>query len=191
MSAIPIPSTLARYAAAALPARVGGPAARRIVGATVRMHAIEAACHRWLVAYSLAILRVSVGFVFLAFGLLKFFPGVSPAQNLVETTTAILTLGLMSGGVALVVVATMETIIGLCLMTGRGMRAAIYLLVAQLVGILSPLVLLTGRLFDGAGGVAPTLEGQYVIKDVIIVGAALVLATTINGGRLTSDAPER
>lgn len=191
MSAIPIPTTLARYAATALPARVGGPAARGIVDASVRMRTLEAACHRWLVAYSLAILRVSVGFVFLAFGLLKFFPGVSPAQNLVETTTAILTLGLLPGGVALVLVASMETIIGLCLMSGRGMRGAIYLLLAQLVGILSPLVLLTGRLFDGAGGVAPTLEGQYVVKDLIIVGAALVLATTINGGRLTSDAPER
>lgn len=191
MSAIPLPTTLARYAAVALPARVGGPAARGIVGASVRMRTLEAACHRWLVAYSLAILRVSVGFVFLAFGLLKFFPGVSPAQNLVETTTGILTLGLMPGGIALVVVASMETIIGLCLLSGRGMRGAIYLLLAQLVGILSPLVLLTGRLFDGAGGVAPTLEGQYVVKDLIIVGAALVLATTINGGRLTSDAPER
>ncbi len=42
---------------------------------------------RWLIAHSIAILRVSLGAVFLVFGLLKFFPGVSPAKNLVEHTT--------------------------------------------------------------------------------------------------------
>jgi uncharacterized membrane protein YkgB len=65
------------------------------------------------------------------------------------------------------------------------MRAAVYLLAIQLIGILSPLVLLPGRMFHGPHG-APTLEGQYVLKDIIIVGAALVLASTIGGGRLTS-----
>ena len=48
------------------------------------MRALESVCHRFLVAHSIAILRVSLGAVFLAFGALKFFPGVSPAQNLVK-----------------------------------------------------------------------------------------------------------
>jgi uncharacterized membrane protein YphA (DoxX/SURF4 family) len=143
---------------------------------------------RWLISYSIAILRVSVGAVFLGFGVLKFFPGVSPAQNLVETTTSILTFGLVPGAIALVAVATLESVIGLCLITGRAMRGATYLLVIQLVGILSPIVLLPGRLFSGAG-IAPTLEGQYVLKDIIIVGAALVLAASVGGARLEgSDA---
>ena len=164
MSAIPIPRPLVRAADAGL-------------------RNAEAACQRWLIAHSIAILRVTVGAVFLAFGVLKFFPGVSPAQNLVERTTDILTFGLLPGAVALVLVASMETVIGLCLIFGRGMRGAIYLLVVQLAGILSPLVLLTGRLFDGPHG-APTLEGQYVFKDIILVGAALVLAATLGGGKL-------
>jgi len=65
------------------------------------------------------------------------------------------------------------------------MRGAVYLLVIQLAGILSPIVLLPGRLFSGAG-IAPTLEGQYVLKDIIIVGAALVLAAAIGGARLAA-----
>jgi len=115
---------------------------------------------------------------------------VSPAQDLVERTTDILTLGLIPGSVALMGVATLECVIGLCLIVGRGLRGAVYLLCVQLIGILSPVVLLAARLFDGPHG-APTLEGQYVLKDVILVGAALVIASTVGGARLTrTTAPE-
>lgn len=187
MTALPIPSFIVRYATAATdPVRSRVSALPGVARVNARVRAVEAACHRWLVAHSIAILRVSLGIVFLAFGVLKFFPGVSPAQNLVESTTHILMLGLVPGGVALVLVAAMECIIGLCLISGRAMRGAVYLLGVQLIGILSPLVLLTGRLFDGPHG-APTLEGQYVLKDLIIVGAALVLAATLGGARLRSD----
>ena len=186
MSAIPIPSLLVRTATAVTrPVRTRLPVAQ-IEGADARLRSAEGVCHRWLIAHSIAILRVTVGMVFLAFGVLKFFPGVSPAQNLVVHTTDMLTLGLIPGAVALVLVASLETVIGLCLITGRGMRGATYLLVVPLVGILSPLVLLTGRLFDGPHG-APTLEGQYVFKDIILVGAALVLAATLGGAKLAKS----
>jgi uncharacterized membrane protein YphA (DoxX/SURF4 family) len=187
MSALPLPSLIVRYATATTrPVRSGLLAARSIGGADARLRALETAFHGWLIAHSIAILRVCLGAVFLAFGALKFFPGVSPAQSLVEKTTDMLTLGLVPGSVALVLVATLECVIGLCLISGRGVRGAIYLLGVQLIGILSPLVLLAGRLFDGPHG-APTLEGQYDLKDVNIVGAALVLAATLGGAQLTSD----
>jgi putative oxidoreductase len=186
MSAFPIAGFIVRCAsAAAHPVRSRLPRVGAAGAIAARRRAIETACHRWLVAYSVAILRVSLGAVFLAFGALKFFPGVSPAQSLVERTTDILLLGLVPGPVALVVVATLECVIGLCLVSGRALRGAIHLLVVQLIGILSPLVLLPGRLFAGPHG-APTLEGQYVLKDVILVGATLVLAATLRGGGLTS-----
>jgi uncharacterized membrane protein YphA (DoxX/SURF4 family) len=149
---------------------------------------LEAAAHRWLIAHSLTLLRLSVGAVFLGFGVLKLFPGISPAQNLVETTTNILTFGLVPGSVALVGVAALECIIGLCLIGGRAMRPAVYLLAIELIGILSPLVLLPSRMFSGPHH-APTLEGQYVLKDVIVVAAALVLAATLRGAKLTAQAP--
>lgn len=126
-----------------------------------RLDRLDAAAHRWLLAHSIALLRVSLGAVFLGFGVLKLFPGVSPAQNLVEATTHILTFGLLPGSVALFGVAVLECTIGLCLISGRALRGAIYLLGIQLVGILSPVVLLAPRLFMGPHN-APTLEGQYV-----------------------------
>lgn len=152
--------------------------------AHARLLHLENVIHHQLVRHSVTALRISVGAVFLGFGVLKYFPGVSPAENLTKATTHILFLGLVPGGVAIVVVATMECFIGLCLLSGRGMRAAVWVLVGQFVGILSPLVLLPGRLFAGPHH-APTLEAQYVLKDFILVAAAMVIAAaSFRGGRL-------
>ncbi|MEJ7803917.1 MAG: DoxX family protein [Candidatus Limnocylindria bacterium] len=109
---------------------------------------LENAIHRKLIGHSLTALRVAVGLVFLGFGMLKFFPGVSPAEDPVKTTTNLLTFGLVPGAIAMVAVAALESFIGVCLILGKWMRLAIWLLAVEFVGILSPLVLLTGRLFD-------------------------------------------
>jgi len=153
------------------------------------LHA-ENVIHHQLVAHSVAVLRVAVGAVFLGFGVLKYFPGISPAEGLTRATTHLLTFGLIPGAVSLVAIATLECFIGACLITGRLMRAAIWLLAIEFVGILAPLALLPDRLFSGPHN-APTLEGQYVLKDMILVGAGMVIAAaTFRGGRLVrSDLP--
>lgn len=145
---------------------------------------LENRIHHQLVAHSIAALRIAVGLIFFGFGVLKFFPGVSPAESITVATTHILFLGLVPSGVSMVMIATLECVIGLCLLANRGMRLAIWLLAIEFVGILSPLVLLPGRLFAGPHH-APTLEGQYVLKDIILVAAALVIAAgSFRGGRL-------
>lgn len=159
----------------ALPA----PARPRPLG---RVEAAELALQRWLVAHSMALLRMSLGAVFLGFGFLKFFPGVSPAEDLAVATTSILTFNLVPASLALVAIAALECVIGVWLLSGRALRGVVVLLGIELVGIMSPAVLLAGRLFDGPHG-APTLEGQYVLKDVILVGAVLVLAAAVLGTR--------
>lgn len=144
---------------------------------------LENVLHYQFVAHSVAV-RVAIGAVFLGFGVLKYFPGVSPAQGLAEATTHILFFGLIPGRVAIAGIATLECFIGVSLIIGRPLRLALWALAAEFVGILSPLVLLTGRLFSGPHH-APTLEGQYVLKDLILVGAAMVIAAaTFRGGRL-------
>jgi uncharacterized membrane protein YphA (DoxX/SURF4 family) len=141
---------------------------------------VDAVLHRFLRAHSIDILRVVVGLVILAFGVLKFFPGVSPAEELTKMTTDKLSFGLVPDHVAIVIVAALETIIGLLLVTGRFVRLAVYLLFGQLIGVLAPLVLFTARLFAGPHN-APTIEGQYVIKDLILVAAGFVVASTLPG----------
>ena len=148
---------------------------------------VENVIHHQLVEHSIVILRVAVGAVFLAFGVLKYFPGVSPAENLTKASTHLLTFGLVPDDVSIVAIATLECFIGVCLISGWSMRVAIWLLAIEFVGILSPIVLLPSRLFGGPYG-APTLEGQYVLKDVILVGAGMVIAAaTFRGGRIVRD----
>ena len=151
-----------------------------------RLSVLDTRMQHWLAARSLVLLRVSVGLVFLGFGALKLVPGVSPAEDLVIATADRLFLGVVPGGLALAAVALVECLIGLSLITGRALRLGVLLLIAQLVGILSPLVLLPERLFSGPGG-APTLEGQYVLKDVILAAAAFVLFVAASGGRLVGE----
>lgn len=138
---------------------------------------------------SITVLRVSLGLVFLGFGVLKFFDR-SPAQDLAERTTDALTFGLISGTAAGILVAALESSIGICLITGRQVRLGLALLAVTMVGILSPLVLFPGDLFAGRDH-APTLEGQYVLKDVVLLAGGLVIAARELGGRPLPPMPAR
>jgi putative oxidoreductase len=152
--------------------------AQSIPGRPVDLDSIRA----WLNRHSIDILRVALGAVFLGFGALKFFPGVSPAEGLAVETVETLTLGLVGGKTALLVTASLETLIGLTLVTGRFVRTGLSLLAVALLGILSPVVLFFGQMFPDGG---PTLQAQYVLKDVVLVAAGLVVAASALGGRLT------
>jgi putative oxidoreductase len=140
----------------------------------------------WLARSSIDVLRVSLGLVFFAFGALKFVPGLSPVEDLVTDTMGALTLGLISGRVGLLLVATLETVVGLLLLTGRYLRLGLVLLSLAMVGILSPLVLFPDRLFAGPGN-APSLEGQYVLKDLVLLAAVLVVAAGAPSRRIVDD----
>ncbi|MFG1621023.1 DoxX family protein [Kribbella sp. NPDC049227] len=132
----------------------------------------------WLGRQSVDILRVSLGLIFLIFGVLKFFPGASPAEALVMRTVDTLTLGVVHGRSAVLLTAVMECFIGLTLLSGRFLRTGLLVLGFSLVGIMSPLVLFFSDLFPGA----PTLEAQYVLKDIVLAAAGLVIAAKALAG---------
>jgi uncharacterized membrane protein YkgB len=140
---------------------------------------------RWLARYSLAVLRISLGLVFVGFGVLKFVLGLSPAEDLASETMQALTLGLIPEGLGLLLRATLETAVGLLLLTGRFLRLGLGLLGLAMVGILAPRVLFPDRPFAGLAH-APTLEGQYVLKDVVLLAAGLVLAASARHGAVVS-----
>lgn len=134
-----------------------------------------------LTRHSITALRISLGLVFLGFGVLKFFPGMSPAAELAERTIGALTLGHVGPTAALLLTAIMETVIGLTLVTGLFLRTGLVVLAGALVGIMSPLVLFYGELFPAGG---PTLTGQYVLKDVVLACAGAVVGAAALGARL-------
>ena len=66
------------------------------------------------------------------------------------------------------------------------MRATLFLLALQMVGTLTPLVLFPGEVFTHVP-YAPTLEGQYIIKNAVLISAAIVLGATVRGGGLVAE----
>ncbi|MDP9438066.1 MAG: DoxX family protein [Actinomycetota bacterium] len=150
------------------------------------LDAVDVRITRWMARYGVVTLRVALGLIFLWFGALKFFPNLSPAQTLAVQTIDVLTLGLVPGAVSLVLLATLECAIGIGLISGRFMRPTLLLLAFQMVGAASPLLLFPGEVFT-AFPYAPTLEGQYIIKNMVLVSAGLVIGATVRGGGLTAS----
>ena len=141
---------------------------------------------RLMADHGVTALRIALGIVFFWFGVLKFFPGMSPAQDLAARTIETLTLGIVPPGVALPVLAAWECAIGLGLLVGRWMRATLLLLFLQMLGTVTPLFLFPEETWIRFP-LAPTLEGQYIIKNVVLVAAAFVLGATVRGGELSPE----
>lgn len=134
-----------------------------------------------LAAHSITALRISLGLVFLAFASFKFVAGASPAEDLAVATVGKLTFGIVTGEAALLMTAVTETIIGITLLTGRFVKLGLVVLAGALAGIMSPLVLFPDQMWSGDG---PTLTGQYVFKDIVLVAGALVVAAHALGARM-------
>ncbi len=136
---------------------------------------------KWMADNGLTLLRIGLGVVFVWFGALKFFPGMSPAEDLVRATVYFVDPDLF-----LPVLAAWETLIGLGLIAGRFMRTTLLLLFLQMPGTALPLVLLPEVVWTSFP-FGLTLEGQYIVKNLVLIGAGLVLGATVRGGRLTVE----
>ena len=147
---------------------------------------VDAAITRWMARNGVRLLRVSLGIVFLWFGVLKFFPGLSPATELALKTIDTLTFGRVSPVVAINVLAAWESAIGLGLIFGVAMRATLLLLFVQMLGTITPLFFFPELVFTRIP-YAPTLEGQYIIKNIVLVSAAIVIGATVRGGGLVAE----
>ncbi len=150
------------------------------------VHRIDAAVTAWMARYGVALLRISLGVIFFWFGVLKFFPGLSPASELAVSTIDVLTFGRVPPAIAINVLAAWECLIGLGLIFGVAMRATLLLLWVQMLGTITPIFLFPELVFTRVP-YAPTLEGQYIIKNLVLVSAGIVIGATVRGGGLVAD----
>ncbi len=147
------------------------------------------ALDRWITAnmarYGIPLLRVGLGVVFLWFGALKLVPDLSPAEDLVRNTVYFIDPDLF-----IPILAVWEMLIGLGLILGKFMRATLLLLFLQMPGTALPLLVLPEAVWtEFPYGL--TLEGQYIIKNLVLIGAGMVLGALVRGGRIITDpAPE-
>ena len=151
---------------------------------------LEERAAEWTARHGAGLLRVGLGVLFLWFGLLKLFPGSSPAPGLTARAIDLLTFGTASPSVSMPALALWDCGIGVGLIANLFMRATLLLLFARMLGAVSSLFLFPHEAFVVLP-FTPTPEGQYVIKNIVLLGAALVIGATVRGGRVVSNREKR
>ncbi len=133
--------------------------------------------------YGLVAMRISVGVIFIWFGALKFFPGLSPAEGLIfDTMPAWVPMDIFYPMLAM-----WEILIGIGFVVGgRLMRPTILLMLLHMPGTVSPVVLNPDAVWT-AFPFGLTLEGQYIVKNLVLVSAAVVIGAAVRGGGLTNE----
>jgi putative oxidoreductase len=119
------------------------------------------------------LLRISLGVVFLWFGLLKIFD-VSPVSGLVATT-----IYWFDPDLVVPALGAVEVFVGACLLAGRLMRVALPFLVLQMAGTFLVLVLLPGVAFRDGNPLLLTVEGEFVVKNLVLLSAGLVVGSRL------------
>ena len=128
---------------------------------------------KYMSNYGILLLRYSLAMIFIWFGLLKPL-GISPAQELVENTV----YWFEDKSIFVKFLGWWEVVIGLTMCFRPLIRISIFLLFLQIPGTFLPLVLLPEVCFtDFPYGL--TLEGQYIVKNLIIISSALVIGGTV------------
>ncbi len=145
-----------------------------------RFDKIDSMLTSWMAEYALSIMRIGLGIVFLWFGALKYFPGLSPAEDLVRNT-----IYFVNPDFFIPVLATWEVLIGIGLIWGKWLRVTLLLLFLQMPGTAMPIFILPEIVWTQFP-YGLTLEGQYIVKNLVLIGSALVLGATVRGGKLTS-----
>jgi uncharacterized membrane protein YkgB len=128
---------------------------------------------------SMPALRISLGIVFFWFGALKIF-GESPANEVITKT-----IYWFNPDIFIPVLGVWESVIGICLLVPSFIRVGLFLLALQMPGTFLPLIPLPEVCFQSVP-FNLTLEGQYIVKNLVLIGAAMAV-----GGRLNPIADKK
>ena len=121
------------------------------------------------------LIRIPIFIIFFWFGFLKII-NLSPAQQLVKDT--VYWMPFLSAESWTYVIGVWEVLIAICFLFKRTTLIAMVLLFLQMSGTFLPLLILPEITFQNSNPFLPTLEGQYIIKNIIIITAALMIGRT-------------
>ncbi|MDJ0976712.1 MAG: DoxX family protein [Planctomycetota bacterium] len=144
----------------------------------VKLDVIDRTIGLWLKKYGHLIHRLGLGTIFVWFGLLKPFGH--------DTTTSLLahTIYVSSPEVMVPLLGWWEAAIGACLLVRPLNRIALALLAIRLPGTVLAFFVLPEVCFDGSV-LIPTPEGQYLVKDLVLFTAAMIIGGTVRRERVT------
>ncbi len=134
----------------------------------------------------IAVLRIAVGVIFFWFGFLKFFDDLSSAESIASKTISWLTFNQLQPEIAMPVLAVLECSIGIGILTKKYTEYVIPLLYFQMAGTLLPLIVFPDETW-AVLPIVPTLEGQYILKNAVIIAAGIVLGAIAKGAKLIHD----
>ena len=133
---------------------------------------------RRMSTWGIPAVRISFGIIFIWFGILKPL-GLSAAEPLLKATVAWLPFG--SPETWLVVIGWWEVVIGLTFLFKKTTRIAIALLFLQMLGTFMPMVFLPEVVYQNGSSIyLPTMEGQYILKNLLIIASAVVIGGSMN-----------
>ena len=118
------------------------------------------------------LIRIPLFIIFFWFGILKVLK-MSPATELIIDT--VFWMPLLSAENWVIIIGYWEMAIGLCFLNKKTTLIAVILMFLQMSGTFLPLVILPEITFQNSNLFLPTLEGQYIIKNIIIITAALII----------------
>lgn len=118
--------------------------------------------------------RFSIFLIFFWFGLIKIL-GLSPASPLAEALTA-KTVGIQYFHTLFILLAVVECVIGILFLFPKATRIVIPLLLFHMAIVCSPLLLVPEHTWQSF--LVPTLEGQYIIKNAVIIAVAIGIAAS-------------
>ena len=131
---------------------------------------------------AVSLLRISIGIVYFWFGALKFFQGLSPAEQLAMQTIHRLTFGLISDHTNIMLLATWECLIGILLIAGKFIKPALILMLLHMVCTFTPFIFFPAETFRYMP-YGLTLTGQYIVKNIVFIAAGIVLWKAEKGSR--------
>jgi uncharacterized membrane protein YkgB len=123
-------------------------------------------------------LRVSLGMVFVWFGMLKILD-VSPVSDLVARTVYWVDPGWFVPALGI-----FEVAVGVLLLVARALRFTVLLFLEQMVGTFLTFFVLPGVTFRDGNPLLLTVEGEFVVKNLVLISAALVVGSTVRRRRV-------
>lgn len=120
------------------------------------------------------LLALSIGIVYIWFGSLKWFPNVSPAQELAKNTIDVLTFSLIPSHISIMILAFWETLVGILLIVNVWRRFVVIIALTHMVLTFSPLLFFPDQVFNSIP-FQLTLLGQYIFKNIVIMAGLFIL----------------
>jgi uncharacterized membrane protein YkgB len=131
---------------------------------------------RFMSSYATLIIRISLGIVFVWFGLLKVV-GISPVFDLASQVVYWLPPELF-----VPFLGVWEIAIGVGLLLGKALRVILALLFLQLAGTFLVLLIMPEAAFQEGNPLFLTTEGEFVIKNLVLIAAGLAVGGTVRYG---------